>query len=295
MRCFVATAEGGSLTSGAKRLGISLPTAVRTLQQLEESLGVVLLHRTTRRMALTAEGRTYLQRVRKILADVAEAEASLVSKPGALRGPLRVTAPVRFGELHVAGALMEFAAEHPGVELDFVLADRLMDFVEESIDLAVRIGHLVDSSLVARQVGTMRQVVVASPDRIREDGPILTPASLEMLPCILVGAGTNSRWTFAAEGARNTVPTRGRIRTNHIAAGVEACAAGLGYGCFLQYQVAELVEQGRLKVVLERFEPPSLPVSFVFANARLASLRLRALLDFLTPRISLALEALARS
>jgi DNA-binding transcriptional LysR family regulator len=286
MRAFVEIVDRGSLTAAAKALDRSLPSMVRTLADLERSLSAVLLRRTTRRMSLTEEGRVYLERCRRILADVAQAEALLGSSPRELRGPLRVTAPVLFGQMHVAPAVVDFVRRHPAVEVELLLLDRIVDLVDEGIDAAVRIARLPDSSMIAVPVGQVRRVVCASPQLLRAVGEPRRPEELATRPCVRFrGLTPGSAWTFHDAGRELAVSVGGGFATNHAAAALEACAAGLGFGLFLSYQVEPALRVKQLRVVLRDFEPPPFPVSLVYSDARLLSLRLRVFLDWMKERL----------
>ncbi len=282
MRAFVEIVDRGSLSAAARSLDRSLPTLVRTLAQLERSLGRVLLRRTTRRMSLTDEGRVYLERCRQILADVEEAEALVGSGSGELRGRLRVTAPTLFGQMHVAPAVVGFVRQHPAVEVELLLLDRIVDLVDESIDAALRIAALRDSTLVASSVGEVRRVVCASPGLIAAHGRPERPEELADRPCVRFrGLVAGNRWTFREGGRPLAVDVSGAFTTNDARAAVEACTEGLGYGFFLSYQVEPALRAGRLAIVLETFEPPPTPVSVVHVGSRLLSPRLRAFIDWL--------------
>jgi len=282
MRSFVAIVDHGSLTAAATALDRSLPTMVRTLAALEESLGTRLLRRTTRRMSLTAEGQGYLERCRRILGDIEEAEASVMRAQIEPRGQIRMTAPALFGQMHVAPALTEFLRRFDGVQVELMLLDRVVNLVEEGIDLAVRIAHLSDSSMVAVPVGRVRRVVCASPALLRNQGLPEHPRELSERPCVRFrGINPGDSWSFQDAGREISVRTRGNFTCNQATAAAQACAEGLGFGMFLSYQVEPLVRSGRLQPVLADFELPSLPVSLVYPEARLVSTRLRALLDWL--------------
>lgn len=282
MRSFVAIVDHGSLTAAATALDRSLPTMVRTLAALEESLGTRLLRRTTRRMSLTAEGQGYVERCRRILGDIEEAEASVTRGQIEPRGQIRMTAPVLFGQMHVAPPLTEFLRRFDGVQVELMLLDRVVNLVEEGIDLAVRIAHLTDSSMVAVPVGRVRRVVCASPALLRAEGLPGHPRELSERPCVRFrGINPGDSWSFQDAGREISVKTRGSFTCNQAAAAAQACAEGLGFGMFLSYQVEPLVRSGRLRLVLADFELPSLPVSLVYPEARLVSTRLRALVDWL--------------
>lgn len=287
MRSFVAIVDRGSLTAAATDLHRSLPTMVRTLAALEESLGTRLLRRTTRRMSLTAEGRVYLERCRSILGDIEEAEASVTRDQVEPRGQVRMTAPVLFGQMHVAPALSEFLNRFGEVQIELLLLDRVVNLVEEGIDLAIRIGHLADSTMVAVPVSQMRRVVCASPALLRTLGIPAHPREMSEHPCVRFrGINPGDSWSFQDAGREISVKIRGNFTCNQAAAAAQACAEGLGFGMFLSYQVEPLVRAKRLEIVLADFELPSLPVSLVYPEARLVSTRLRVLLDWLKKTLS---------
>ncbi len=282
MRTYVAIVDRGSLTAAAEALGRSLPTVVRVLAALEEHLGARLLRRTTRRMSLTPEGQTYLERCRRILNDVEEAEGSLVRAQSEPRGDIRMTAPVLFGQMHVAPAVSAFLRRYSEVRVELLLLDRVVNIVEEGIDLALRIAHLADSTMIAVPVGRVRRVVCASPAMLDADGTPAHPRELSQRPCVRFrGIAPGDLWTFAENGRELSIKVAGNFSCNQALAAVEACAAGLGFGLFLSYQVEALVRAKRLNIVLEEFEPPPIPVSLVYPEARLISTRLRALIDWL--------------
>lgn len=286
MRAFVEIVDRGSLTAAAAALDRSLPAMVRTLAALERSLGVVLLRRTTRRMALTEEGRAYLERCRRILADVEQAEELVGAGRTEPRGPLRVTAPVLLGQTHVAPAAVDFARRHPAISVELLLLDRVVDLVDEGVDAAVRIAQLPDSSLIAIPVGAVRRVLCASPALLRSQGPPTRPEELSERPCVrFLGLAPGDTWHFQDGRRRVSVAVGGRFATNQAAAAVDACVAGLGFGLFLSYQVEPAIRARRLQVVLPEFEPAPIPVSLVHSDARLLSPRLRAFLDFIKPAL----------
>lgn len=286
MQTFVEIVARGSLTAAAEALDRSQPTVVRTLQALESHLGVRLLRRTTRRMSLTPEGRDYLERCKQILADVEDAELAAGQADSEPRGELRVTAPVQFGQLYVAPALTAFLQRYPRVRLDLLLLDRNVDLVEEGVDVALRIGHLADSSMVAQRLGQVRRVVCASPALLTAHGTPATPRALTGLPCIhqqRLSPGRN--WLFRSEGRELGVRIDGRLTCNQVAAAAAACEDGLGFAQFLSYQVRQPIDAGRLRIVLRAFEPEPLPVSLVYPGGRLVSARLRTLLGWLRERL----------
>ncbi len=286
MTAFVRIVEAGSLTAAAERLGTSLTSVVRGLAALETALGVRLLNRTTRRIALTDEGREYFERCRRLLAELEEAEASLTARQTEPAGRLALTAPVMFGRLHVAPILADFLAAHPKVHGELLLVDRIVDVLDEGMDLALRIGHLGDSSLVTLPVGSTGRIVCASPAYLARHGTPREPADLAAHRCIrFTGLGQAGEWRFGGAGSETRVAIDGVLTTNQVDAAIDACVRGLGCGRFLAYQVEALLADGRLRRILAPFEPPPFPVQLAWPHARLLSSRTRAFIDWAAPRL----------
>jgi len=285
METFVRIVDTGSLTRAAGALGTSPPTVVRGLAALEAALGVRLLNRTTRRVSLTDEGREYYERARRVLAEVDEAEAALSARRRAPHGRLRLTAPVLFGRLHVAPVVAAFLAEHPALEIELLLLDRVVDLVEEGIDVALRIGALPESSLVARRVGQTGRIVCAAPGYLARAGVPRTPHDLPRHRCIgFSGLSPSHEWLFAGSPAER-VALRPAFTTNQIEVAIDACVRGLGCAQLLAYQVESQLEDGRLRRVLEAHEPAPLPIHWVYPRARLLSANVRTFLEFAAPRL----------
>ncbi len=288
MQTFVRIADEGSLTAAARALGSSLPAVVRTLAALETQLGTRLFNRTTRRIALTAEGRDYLLSCRRLLAGIEEAESALNGEGKEPFGPIRITAPVLFGQMYVAPIVTRFVQRHPGVRCSVLLLDRIVDLVEEGIDVGIRIGELNDSSLVAQTLGNVRRVVVASPAYLRRHGTPSHPRELLQANCVRFTGNTVPEWTFHDGRRKLVLPVTGNLDFNHVAPAVDACVAGLGVGMFISYQVAPHLAARRLVTLLEDFEPPPRPVSVVYPHARLLPARTRAFVDWLKQELRLA-------
>ncbi len=288
METFVRIVEAGSLSAAAERMGASLTAVVRSLAALEQALGVRLLNRTTRRIALTEEGREYLERCRRILAEVEEADAALTERRLRPTGRLAVTAPVMFGRLHVAPVLTDFLAAHPDMRADLLLVDRVIDLLEEGLDLAVRIGALPDSSLVATPVGACRRVLCASPEFVATHaGDLQHPSALAKLKSIrFSGLDVGHDWVFNRGGPAVRVAPTEVFSTNHVDAALEACRKGLGCGRFLSYQVRDDLAAGRLVRLLPEWEPEAVPVQLVFPHSRMLSVRVRAFVDWAGPRLA---------
>lgn len=294
IRVFAAIAEHGSLTEAATHLGTSLPTVVRTLAALEEDVGVRLFNRSTRRIALTEEGEIYLRHCQTLLGELASTEAGLRGDGEAPRGLVHVTAPLTFGAMHVTPAINHLLTDYPDLRIRLVAADRLVDLVEEHIDIAARIGHLNDSSLMQRQVGHMRQVLCASSAFLASHGRPTIPEDVSDLPCLQVnGNNAGLVWPFRRNKELLNVPVQGRFISNIMQPVVDACLSGIGLGLFLEYQVADHIRAGRLELLLPDFEPPALPVQLVYPHSKLLSPRVRTVLDGLARHLSRSLQTAA--
>lgn len=281
MQVFVRIADSGSLTAAARAMDSSLPVVVRALAALEENLHVRLFNRTTRRIALTEEGKRHLQNCRQVLAALEDAEAALLAQSSAPRGELTITAPVLFGQMYVAPAVTRFVQRFEQMRCNVLLQDRAVNLTEEGIDVGIRIGHLEDSSLVALPLGSVRRVVVASPDFLKRHGVPKHPKDLLKANCVLFDSPNVPWWTFHEHGKKFTVPVTGNLGFNHAGPVVEACVAGLGYGMFISYQVAPYIAQGRLKRVLTKFEAPPRPLSVIYPHARLLPARTRIFIEWI--------------
>jgi len=286
MQTFVRIADEGSLTKAAHSLHLSLPAVVRSLAAYEAELGVRLFNRTTRRVTLTEDGKQHLASARQALMAPDAAEAQLSAGARQVAGHRTITAPVLFGQMHVAPAVTRFLRKHPQVRCSMVLLDRVVNLIDEGIDVGVRIGHLEDSSLVALPLGQIRRVVVAHPSYLRQHGTPRHPRELQQRNCIRIIGGQAGFGDFQEKGRAFRVPVAGNIEFNHVLPAVQACADGLGFGMFFSYQVAPFIAQKRLKVVLEKFERPPRPIQVVYPHARLLPARTRALVDWLREDVS---------
>jgi DNA-binding transcriptional LysR family regulator len=280
MQAFVAVADLQGFAPAARKLGLSPSGVTRLIAALEERLGARLLQRTTRKVALTDVGTRYLERVRRILADVEEAESSAEGERTRPSGRLVVSAPIGFGRLHVSPVMSQYLARYPEVAADLRLTDRVVNLVEDGVDLAVRIGHLPDSTLVARHVGEMRRIVVASQAYLKQRGEPQTPEAITSHDTIQFGAATAApEWRFVADGRDIRVVCTPRFATNSSDAAIHYAAQGGGLTRVLAYQAAEAIKAGRLRIVLEKFEPPALPIHAVYPTSRLLSAKVRAFID----------------
>lgn len=279
METFVRIVDRGSLTAAAAALDTSLPSVVRTLAALERELGVRLLNRTTRRIHLTDEGAQYLERCRAILSAVQESEAAFSAGRAEPQGRLAVTAPVLFGRRYVARIVNEFLQRQPKVTAELVFVDRVVNLVEEGIDVAIRIGHLRDSSLVAIPVGTVRRVVCASPEYLRRAGTPRHPRELRTHACVRHTGLARGDWHFRIGRRTVAVPINAMITCSDIDSSLGACVSGRGLGMFLSYQTATYRKEKKLSYVLEEFETEPAPVQVVYPQSRLVTSKVRAFVD----------------
>ena len=283
MSVFVAVASAGSFSGASRQLRMPLPTVSRKVADLEAHLDAKLFVRSTRRLAITEAGQSYLAACKQVLEQIAEAERGASGVYNAPQGELAITAPVTFGRLHVLPVVADWLAKHARVDVRLVLSDRGLDLIEEHLDVAVRIGALPDSGLVATQVGRLRRVVCASPDYLEKHGLPKSPADLAKHECVtFLGLGGAYPWTFGADDA---VRVRSRITVNTAESAIDAAIAGVGLTRVLSYQVAADVAAGRLAVVLKKFEPQAIPVSLVHVHERRPTAKLRAFLDYAAPKL----------
>ena len=297
MKIFVATLDEGSL-AGAGRLLKRSPAAVsRAIAFLEAHVGVELLHRTTRRIRLSEAGERYAGACRRILTELDEAEMLAVGEKSAPRGTLTLSAPPIGGEDILRPIVDEFLDSYPAVQARLLLLDRSVNLVEEGVDVALRVAQLPDSSLIATRVGDdVRRVVVASPEYLGSRAPIVQPANLAGHDIIAFTNFGLDSWSFTpAEGSSvpRTVPFAPRLTVNSVRAALASAIEGRGITRLYSYHVAEAVRAGQLRVILADAEFPALPVHMLAAKARLSAPKVRAFLDFATPRLRAIFSRLA--
>lgn len=282
MRVVVAVADTGSLTRAAADLDTSLPTVVRVLAATEQRLGVRLFERTTRQVRITEEGNLFVEASRRILNEVSEIEDSLQDRRTEPVGMLAITAPVLFGRLHVTPVLNGFMRQYPAVSARLILIDRVVDLIEEGIDVAIRIGHITAPDLVVSPLGTVRRCLCAAPALLDALDPIQHPDDLRHAPFIrLTGLMPNHRMIFQSQGISQEIDLANiRITTNQADTAVMACIDGLGIGSFLSYQIEDAVASGKLKIILESFESEPRPVSLVYSPTKRVSARTRAFISW---------------
>lgn len=278
---FVAVAEEGAFNAAARRLNMSPPAVTRLVGQLEARLDARLLTRTTRQVALTEAGsRLYGDAVR-ILDELAEAEASAAGAHGMARGELRVTAPVLFGQRFLAPLLRAYLDRNPAVTARTLFVDRIVNLIDEGLDVALRIGELPDSSLSVTTVGAVRRVTVAAPAYLAEAARLHTPEDLDGHRIILPTAISETPvWAFVAGGRRQAVRLQPRLCLNTMTAAIDAAIAGWGVTRVLSYQVADEIGSGALVEVLPHWEDRQMPISLLHAEGRRAARKIRTFVDF---------------
>jgi len=286
MQTFVAIAETGGFASAARRLGLSPPVVTRAMMHLETHLGGQLLTRTTRKVRLTDAGTRYLEDCKRLLAELDDAESAVSGSHAAPRGVLHVTASSTFGRMYVAPLILDFLDLYPHVSVRAVLNDRVLDLVDEGLDVAVRIAHLADSSLTARRVGEVRRVLCASPGYLREHGVPKSPADLNQHEAIVFSQDRSTpTWSFEGPKGKLQVRPRTRLVVNATEVGIQAALSGRGITRVLSYMVTSDLRAGRLRLLLPDYEPEPLPIHLVYREGRRAPARVRAFVDFVNQRL----------
>lgn len=290
LEVFAAIADSGSFAKAANKLRMSPPAVTRAVARLEERLGARLLNRTTRSLSLTEAGIHFLDSARRILGDLDQAEKAAAGEAAAPTGHLTLTAPVTFGRMHATPVLLEFLRAYPRVTASQMLLDRIVSLTDEGIDAAIRIGDLPDSSVMARQVGEVQRVVVASPGYLSARGAPEKPADLRRHDILSFPGATSPReWQFRDDKRMTSVAIAPRLEVNDAAAAIACAVLGEGVTRAFTYMVAPLLAEGRLRLILDAFAPPPVSVQIVYPQSRLVAAKLRAFIDFAAPRLSRAL------
>jgi len=288
MRAFQAVADAGGFTAAAAELRVSQSLVSRAVARLEQRLGTTLLHRTTRRVSLTDEGVIFLQGCRRVLEDIGEVERSVTSGEQPV-GMLRISASVLFGQDPIVPLLPEFMTRHPKLEVQLSLADRHVDLMEEKIDVAIRLGRLANTSLIARKLGEQRRLIVASPGYLAQRGRPKTPDDLLDHNCLLWDEGHEdlNRWPFEVNGAMRHIKVRGRLAVNNAEALLHLAVLGFGISRMSEYRAHPLIRRGELVPLLEAsHRDEATPVHALYARTNIAKPRVRAFVDFLTEKFS---------
>ena len=293
MSTLLAAVDAGSLSAASRKLGVPLATVSRRVSDLEALLRTKLLVRTSRRLELTDAGRSYVVACRDILAAVDQAERTAAGEYAAPRGEIVVTAPIVFGRLHMLPVIVEFLNAYPDIDVRLVLTDRITNFIEDHVDIALRIGSLPDSSLIATRLGSVRRVVCASPAYLAAHRPAPSrPSDLAGHSCITFeGLMSPAEWRFLNGKAELSVAIRSRLVVNTAEAAIDAATTGLGITRVLSYQIADALRARALKIILAEFEPDPSPVNLVYAGQGLLPIKTRAFVDFSTERLRRKLEA----
>jgi DNA-binding transcriptional LysR family regulator len=294
MSILVASVEAGSFSAAGRQLGVPLPTISRKIAELEAHLNTRLLVRTTRKLSLTEAGLAYIAACKRILEQVDEAESQAAGEYTVPRGTLTMTAPIVLGRLHVVPVVNEFLANFAQINVYLTLSDHTISLVDEHIDLAVRVGALPDSTLIATKVGEIRRVVCGSPAYFAAHGTPKTPDDLKEHMCVTFTAlASGMTWIFNPRGSKTSKGVRPycRLKINTAESAIDAAIAGLGVTNVLSYQIAQPVAEGKLKVILQDYEPDPIPVHLVHAGHAILPLKLRRFTEFAASRLRKSLAA----
>lgn len=295
MSIVLAVAEAGSLSAAARRQKAPLATVSRKVSELEAHLQTKLFNRSSRALVPTDTGRSYIAAAKRILADVGEAERAAGGEYTKPRGDLSVSAPVSLGRKYLQPVVAQFLAAFPDVDVQLGLQDRAVNLLEEHVDVALRIGGLTDSSLIAVRVGEIRRVVCASPAYLKARGTPKSPEALSTHECITYAPmQSTSTWSFTRGQTEYVVPVRTRLTVSNLESACDAARDGVGITFAFSYHVAEFVKSGELVLLLQDFQPPPRPVSFIYSPNRFLPIKLRAFLDFALPRTRAQLSDLQK-
>jgi len=278
---FVAVVEKGGFSAAARALGVSKSAVSKRINQLEKQLGVRLLYRTTRKLSLTEAGERYFEHAARALQAAAQAEDAVAQLQGDPQGTLKISAPMSFGRLHVAPLIPKLLKRYPKLQVELVMDDRATDLVAAGFDIAIRSGKMADSTLVARKLAPLRQVLCTSPEYIAQHGLPSTPAQLTEHNCILFSySSDNNIWTLCAEGEQEEVQVAGNYRVNNSEALIEALRAGIGIGRLPTFVAGPDLKAGRLVQLFDTYQIPSQMFYAVFPERRYMPAKVRAFLDF---------------
>lgn len=286
MQIYIAVAESEGFSAAARRLNISPPVVTRAVAELEARLGVKLLNRTTRYVRTTEAGQRYLEDARRVLMAADEADEAAIGVNAEPRGHLTVTAPVLFGRMYVMPGIVDYLQKYPDTEISAMFVDRVVNLMEEGVDVALRIGELSDSSFKALRVGTVRRLLCASPDYIEQHGIPCTPEDLSKHKIIVASnLGSTIEWRFTRDIKAFSVRIKPRLTVTSNDSAIEAAVNGVGIARLLSYQIAPELEQEKLKIIMAEYEAPSLPVHIVHREGRHASTKIRSFIDLMASRL----------
>jgi DNA-binding transcriptional LysR family regulator len=296
MSVVLAVAEAGSLSEAARRQKTPLATISRKVSELEAHLETKLFNRSSRALVLTDAGRSFVAASKRILADVAEAERAASGEYATPRGELILSAPVALGRILLLPVLGEFLKSFPEVDVQLGLQDRPVNLLEEHVDVALRIGVLADSSLIAIRVGQVHRVVCASPDYLKARGTPRSPEELQGHDCISYAPLISPKsWTFTRDQREHAVPVQSRLVVGNLDSACDAARAGMGITMAFSYNVAAFVKAGTLTRLLDTYQPAPRPVSLVYSSSRFMPIKLRAFLDFAIPQLKEGLADMAQA
>ena len=282
LQIFSAVVENESFSAAARKLGISSPVATRAIADLEARLGIKLLNRTTRYVRVTDAGKRYFEDAKRLLSDLADADEAATGINGEPSGQLAITAPLLFGKMFVLPGVVEYLKRFPKMNVNALFLDRVVNLLEEGLDVGIRIGELADSSMHALRVGTVRRVVCAAPEYLARNGTPQTPNDLQHHTIITAnGLNHSNEWKFSNVNIR--VQPRLSFSTNDAA--IEAALSGFGITRLLSYQIAPYLADGRLKAVLNNADNKELPIHIIYREGRYASAKIRNFVDLMTERL----------
>ena len=291
MSTFVAVVEAGSLSAAARRLNTPLATVSRKVSELESHLRTKLFNRSSRKLVLTDAGSSYVAACKRILADVTEAERAASGEYSAPTGELIVTATIGLGRIYLIPILADFLKAYPDIKVSLILTDRVLSLFEEQIDVALRLGALSDSSMIAIRVGAIRRMICASPTYLTARGTPRTPDDLARHDCITyAGLVSPDVWTFVRDKTNVAIPVHARLVVGSAEAACDAACAGIGITSAFSYHFQAALERGALTSLLDEFQPATLPVNLVYTASRFLPIKMRAFLDFAAPRLRQALD-----
>lgn len=286
MSVFTSIVEAGSFSEASRRLGMPLATVSRKVAELEEHLKTQLIKRPARKLILTEAGRSYMAACKRIVEQVDEAERDASGEYRIAMGELAVTAPSPLGHMHLLPIALEFMEAYPQIHLRLLLSDRVVNMLEENVDVAIRIGELRDSSMIATRIGSIRNVVCASPTYLASHGLPQKPEDLAEHECITIDSVESQRsWKFTKGSEEVGVPVKSKMDVSSSEAAITAAIAGVGITRVMSYKMEEARRAGKLEILLEHFEPTPWPVNILYPSRRLVPLKLRAFIDWSVPRL----------
>jgi DNA-binding transcriptional LysR family regulator len=286
MTVFVAVAEEEGFAAGARRLNMSPPAVTRAVAALEERLGVKLLNRTTRYVRATDAGQRYLHDARRIIAEADDADDAAAGINAEPRGHLAITAPALFGKMYILPGIVDYLQRYPEMEVSTMFLDRVVNMLEEGMDVGIRIGELPDSSMKALRVGQVHRVICAAPDYLAQHGTPLQPADILAHSLISSSAvGTTHEWGFGHDSDAVNIKIKPRLTVTTNDAAIEASMQGLGITRLMSYQAAPYLASGQLQLILQEFEPAPIPIHVLHREGRYASVKIRSFVDMIAARL----------